>query len=103
MRDRQIAAAVDHARASSVPFVVVGDTNLPPGSRIGRKRFEGLHDAFDDVGVGFGFTFPARLPWLRIDRFLGGPGVRFLSIETLGRGPSDHRAVEAVLELSAGS
>lgn len=103
LRDRQIGAAIERARAASVPFVVVGDTNLPPGSRIGRARFAGLRDAFDDVGRGFGFTFPARLPWLRIDRFLGGPGVRFLSIETLGRGPSNHRAVEAVLELSSGS
>lgn len=101
LRERQIAAAVESARGAGIPFVIVGDTNLPPGSAIARRRFAGLHDAFDDVGNGFGFTFPAKRPWMRIDRFLAAGGVRFLSIRTEPLGPSDHRAVEAEIELGA--
>jgi vancomycin resistance protein VanJ len=99
LRERQIAAAVESARSAGTPFVIAGDTNLPPGSSIARRRFAGLHDAFDDVGNGFGFTFPAKRPWMRIDRFLAGGGVRFLSIATSPLGPSDHRAVETELEI----
>lgn len=102
LRERQIAAAVESGRASGIPFVIVGDTNLPPGSAIARRRFAGLRDAFDDVGNGFGFTFPAKRPWMRIDRFLAGDGVRFLSITTGPLGASDHRAVEAELEIVGG-
>ena len=100
LRERQIAAAIENARGGGMPFVLVGDTNLPVGSAIARRRFEGLHDAFDDVGNGFGFTFPAKRPWMRIDRFLAGAGVRFLSVTASPRGPSDHRAVEAEIELA---
>jgi endonuclease/exonuclease/phosphatase family metal-dependent hydrolase len=85
-----------------MPFVIAGDTNLPPGSAIARRRFAGLHDAFADVGNGFGFTFPAKRPWMRIDRFLAASGVRFLAIRTEPLGPSDHRAVEAEIELEGG-
>jgi endonuclease/exonuclease/phosphatase family metal-dependent hydrolase len=81
--------------------VIVGDTNLPPLSGIGRRRFGAFRDAFEAVGFGFGYTFPAKLPWMRIDRVLAGPGVRFLSARVGARGASDHRSLRVDLELEA--
>jgi endonuclease/exonuclease/phosphatase (EEP) superfamily protein YafD len=99
LRTRQIAAATEAARRSKDPVLLAGDTNLPEGSLIARSYFAPFHDAFVDVGFGFGHTFPAKLPWMRIDRVLGGPRVRFLDVRVLPRGASDHRAVVVDFEI----
>jgi endonuclease/exonuclease/phosphatase family metal-dependent hydrolase len=98
-REQQIAAAVAAARSDVPPFIIIGDTNLPPLSSIARRHFDGLKDAFDEVGFGFGYTFPARRPWMRIDRALGSDGVRFLDVRVAPRGISDHRTLFVDLEL----
>src|SRR5690606_37835695 len=90
-REQQIAAAIESARSNGPPFVLVGDTNLPDPSPIARKYFTGLHDAFADVGFGFGYTFPAKRPWMRIDRAFADDGVRFLNVRVGALGESDHR------------
>jgi vancomycin resistance protein VanJ len=97
-RDGQIAAAVAAARNDASPFIIAGDTNLPAMSGIGR-HFSGLTDAFADVGLGFGYTFPAKRPWMRIDRVLGSDGVRFTDVRAGPRGASDHRALLVGFEL----
>ena len=99
-REAQIAAVVAAARSDVPPFVIVGDTNLPGWSRIGREHFDGLRDAFDEAGFGFGYTFPAKRPWLRIDRALRGDGARFVDARVGARGASDHRRLDVVLELA---
>jgi vancomycin resistance protein VanJ len=99
-REGQIGAALAAARSDVPPFVVVGDTNLPALSAIARRRFSGLTDAFADVGFGFGYTFPAKHPWMRIDRALGSDGVRFAAVRVGPLGASDHRPLFVDLELS---
>jgi hypothetical protein len=37
--------------------------------------------------------------WMRIDRILAGPGVRFLDVATISPAVSNHLAVAADLEL----
>lgn len=95
---RSIAAAVATARH---PVVVAGDTNLPGGSQFLVRYFGGLRDAFAEAGWGFGFTHPARLPWMRLDRVLLGDGLQAVSFEVLPRGASAHRPVLAALSLAA--
>ena len=97
--ERQIEAAVLAAKADGAPYVVVGDTNLPPWSSVGRRHFEGLTDAFDEVGFGFGYTFPAKKPWMRIDRALGSEGIRFLDVRVGPLGASDHRPLFVDFEI----
>lgn len=92
-REEQIAAAVAAARRESTPFIIVGDTNLPILSSIARRQLSDLHDAFDDVGFGFGYTFPAKRPWMRIDRAFGTDGIHFVDVRVADRGASDHRAL----------
>jgi vancomycin resistance protein VanJ len=99
-RDGQIGAAVAAARGDARPFVIAGDTNLPGLSAIGRRQFSGLQDAFGDVGLGFGYTFPTKRPWMRIDRVLGSEGVRFADVRVGPRGASDHRPLFVDLELT---
>ncbi len=99
LRGRQIESAAAAASRARGPVIIAGDTNLPPLSAVGRRHLSPYRDAFEDVGLGFGYTFPAKLPWMRIDRVLSGPGVRFLDVRVLPRGASDHRAVVADFEL----
>jgi endonuclease/exonuclease/phosphatase (EEP) superfamily protein YafD len=99
-REGQIAAAVAAAQNDVPPFVIAGDTNLPALSAIGRRHLSGLTDAFADVGLGFGYTFPAKRPWMRIDRVLGSDDVHFADVRVAPRGASDHRAIFVDLELN---
>lgn len=98
-REAQIGAAVDAARSDVPPFVIAGDTNLPALSAIARRHLSGLTDAFADVGFGFGYTFPSKRPWMRIDCVLGSDDVRFDDVSIAPRGASDHRALLVDLEL----
>jgi len=90
-REEQVAAVVAAAHRPGPPFVIAGDTNLPALSSMGRRYFADLHDAFDDVGFGLGYTFPAKRPWMRIDRALAADGIRFVDVRVGKLGASDHR------------
>lgn len=92
-REAQVAVLMEATRPPGPPFVIAGDTNLPHLSAIARSQLGHLDDAFERAGTGLGYTFPVKRPWLRIDRVLAGPGIRFTSIRVAPRGASDHRAV----------
>ena len=98
LRALQIAAAADLAAHERVSVIVAGDTNLPGLSNILRKNLGQYEDAFRAASWGFGYTFPAKRPFLRLDRILGGPGFRFTSFSTGCEGVSDHLCVVADVE-----
>ncbi len=98
-REAQIAAAVLAARSAGAPFLIAGDTNLPAMSAIARRHLGDLNDAFDEAGVGFGYTFPAKRPWMRLDRVLSGRGIRFVDVQVAPLGASDHRRLRVELEI----
>jgi len=75
--------------------VIAGDLNLPPRGRLYRRLTEDYVDAFRAAGVGYGYSFPATLPMLRIDYLLAGRGLRVRRSRTLATAGSDHRAVLA--------
>ena len=100
-REAQVAAVVAASREPGPPFLIVGDTNLPQLSAILRRELGGLNDAFHQAGVGLGYTFPAKRPWMRIDRVLAGPGLTFTGTRVGPKGASDHRPLFAELEISA--
>jgi endonuclease/exonuclease/phosphatase (EEP) superfamily protein YafD len=103
LRAAQLAAVVADAARSPYPVIIAGDTNLPDLAGAFARVFAGYRDAFAEVGFGFGYTFPTRRggPWMRIDRILGGPRVRFLDCRTVKGAVSDHLPVIATLELTA--
>lgn len=99
IRESQWKSALDAAAAATEPVIVAGDTNLATLSAIERTRLGSYHDAFAEVGAGFGYTFPAKLPWMRLDRVLGSSRIRFLDVRVLPRGASDHRGLVADFEI----
>lgn len=99
-REGQVRAAAEAARQDVAPFILVGDTNLPAMSAVKRRELGSFKDAFDEVGAGFGYTFPSNHPWMRIDRVLTGDGVQFGTIEVAPRGASDHCAVSVTFSLT---
>ncbi len=100
-REEQIAAVVAAARRDDTPFVIAGDTNLPGLSAMGRRYLGDLHDAFDDVGFGLGYTFPAKRPWMRIDRAFAAERIHFVDVRVGKLGASDHRALFVDFELES--
>ncbi|HZX93901.1 MAG TPA: hypothetical protein VFE90_05260 [Myxococcales bacterium] len=45
----------------------------------------------EQAGWGLGYTNPARLPWLRLDRVLLRPDLEAVSFHVLGHHASAHR------------
>ena len=52
------------------PFIVCGDLNSTPSTWVYTHLSRGLQDAFRRAGTGWGATFPARFPLVRIDFIL---------------------------------
>jgi len=101
LRRLQVERIAALAAASPGPVLIAGDTNLPNPSQLVADDLGHFQDGFAAVGRGFGFTFPVsrRGPWMRIDRILAGPELRFLEFG-VGRGTgSDHHCVWAEVEL----
>lgn len=86
--------------AEERPFIVCGDFNSTPNQWMYRHLSAGLQDAFRVAGEGWGATYPARLPLVRIDYVLAGPAWRVVEAAVGPRHFSDHRPVRAVLQLA---
>jgi vancomycin resistance protein VanJ len=99
LRQRQVETFAADAARSPHPVVIAGDTNLPDGSFILRRALGGFSDGFARAGRGFGYTYPADRPWMRIDRILTDGRLAIDRFRVLPRQGSDHRAVVAELRL----
>jgi endonuclease/exonuclease/phosphatase (EEP) superfamily protein YafD len=100
LRRLQVEDLAASARLSKNKVIIAGDTNLPVASRILADHLGDYQDAFAEVGRGFGYTFPAHryLPWMRIDRVLAGPELRFIRVQVGDVPGSDHYCVFADIE-----
>ena len=99
-RGRQVAGIAERANASVNAVIVAGDTNLPGLSWILGEHLGRYSDAFVQAGWGFGYTFPATRPWMRIDRILTNNRLRAVEFRVGNATPSDHRSVFTVLASS---
>lgn len=95
LRRLQVEAVGRLASAEVHPVIIAGDTNLPGLSPLFANNLGSFRDGFDDAGAGFGYTFPAEHPWLRLDRILASFDLRFVSFEQTCHGLSDHLCVVA--------
>lgn len=100
LRALQIETMARMALREEGPVMILGDTNLPPLSPIRRRHLSAFRDGFQEVGQGFGATFPAKLPWMRIDVILASRRLRFLDFDVGEGTASDHRCIVAELTLS---
>lgn len=99
LRGRQSYMARDAVDRSVIPFVVAGDFNMPTDSRIYRRDWSELTNAFSSAGFGFGYTHYTRHSQLRIDHVLAGPEWKVRRCWTGPNVGSPHRPVVADLEL----
>jgi endonuclease/exonuclease/phosphatase (EEP) superfamily protein YafD len=87
------------ARTGGLPLLAGGDFNMPPDdSTMAALRRSHLF-AFDEAGWGYGYTRPARPPWVRIDHVLASPEWQVTACRVGPDLGSDHLPVlaEAVL------
>jgi vancomycin resistance protein VanJ len=98
LRALQIQAVADLAARDTYPVVLAGDLNLPGLSSVFAKNLSAYQDGFARGSSGFGYTFPSRRPWMRLDRVLAGEQMRFVEFQVGCKGASDHLCVVADLQ-----
>ncbi|MFC9294203.1 endonuclease/exonuclease/phosphatase family protein [Streptomyces sp. NPDC057011] len=92
----RLATALDTAPPGRT--LLVGDFNGTTDDRALAPVVDGFRSAHEAAGAGFGFSWPARLPFARIDQILVR-GLTPVSAWTLPATASDHLPVAASLRL----
>ena len=96
---RVVRRAIERTTA---PVLVTGDFNSTRHQWAYRHIAKGLQDAVGEQGRGWGATFPAARPLVRIDHVLAGPEWQIQSARVPSldgyEGISDHRPVVATLQ-----
>jgi len=95
LREKQAGAVAALCKREQAPVLIAGDTNLPGSSAALRRYFSDFRDGFSRAGWGFGYTFPAQHPFLRLDRMLVGPELDFAEFQVGCPDASDHLCVVA--------
>jgi vancomycin resistance protein VanJ len=98
LRAQQIEHVARMAAKEKHPVVVAGDLNLPGLSATLARHLGGYADGFRAAGSGFGYTFPAKFPFLRLDRIFASDALRVTGFEVGCKGLSDHFCVVADLQ-----
>jgi endonuclease/exonuclease/phosphatase (EEP) superfamily protein YafD len=93
LRVAQVHYAAKMAGQESMPVLLAGDTNLPGASATLRRELGQYSDAFRDAGWGFGYTYPAKHPWLRLDRVMASAALKFSQFRVGCPAASDHLCV----------
>ncbi|MGC4046740.1 MAG: endonuclease/exonuclease/phosphatase family protein [Armatimonas sp.] len=81
------------------PKIICGDFNTPPRGVEYARLTRDLDDAFAESGKGFGWSYPANRPLLRIDYIFTAGGSRAVEANTRAWPYSDHRPVVATVTL----
>lgn len=97
---------VQQISAEKLPFVLMGDFNMPDHGYIYHLFASKFTDAFAKCGRGWGWTFPGfgsrafgmAGPWLRLDYLFAGKGWKPVCCKTEPGRKSKHRAVVACFE-----
>lgn len=95
LRVLQVQTFAERARTESLPVLIAGDTNLPSLSPTLAESLSSFTDGFGSAGTGFGYTFPSRRPFMRIDRVLSSSSLEFSAFSVSCNGVSDHLCVVA--------
>lgn len=95
IRSQQIQGLLQVGAAISHPLIVCGDFNTPPRGLLYRRLTHRWQDAFSACGLGYGYTYPAKYPVLRIDHIFTANGAQAKSITQPAIRATDHRPVVA--------
>jgi vancomycin resistance protein VanJ len=70
----ELGRVVSALRASGdAPILIGGDFNMPSDDSSMATLRSFFRFAFEEAGVGYGYTRPSRTPWFRIDHILTSP------------------------------
>ena len=94
-RPRQVAHVLQSVNTASVRSLVLGDFNDTPLSYTYFRLLRGRHDTFVKAGKGFGATYRALWPFIRIDYILYPKDLQAVSYEVGEATYSDHFPVIA--------
>jgi vancomycin resistance protein VanJ len=103
IRGEQVRQMLAIANQTPYPLIVAGDFNTPPRGIFYRRLRGRFTDAFTRAGWGTGYTFPAKLPVMRIDYVFANKGFAVMKCRTSTLKASDHYAVVADLMLLEGA
>jgi vancomycin resistance protein VanJ len=99
VREQQALDVLEWTARLEEPTILAGDLNTPPAGIIYGRLARRFRDAFAAGGWGWGYTYPAHHPLLRIDYVFYSPHWQATTCQ-VGAGPgSDHRPVFAELAL----
>lgn len=87
------------AETSLEPMILTGDLNSTPNSLDILELSDSLKSAYAARGVGFGFTYSYWFLGARIDHVFFTDAIAARSVSTASVNISDHKPLEAVLEI----
>ena len=79
------------------PDLLLGDFNVPRGSRSLKHAFPGFRNAFSEAGSGWHATWPRKFPLWDLDQVLVGPDLAAVRYEVVTPPIGMHRIQKAVL------
>lgn len=96
----RIARFLRENHPEGMPLLICGDMNDTPISHCYHTLSQGLSDAWQQAGTGYGITYKEHHFWFRIDHILHSPQFRTLSARVRRDIPySDHYPLQATLQL----
>jgi vancomycin resistance protein VanJ len=101
LRHEQTGRLLTALKALQAPVVLAGDFNSTPACQAYERMARGLGDAFEAAGAGWGYTFPAICPLLRLDYIFADRRLTVVSCRVIAAADADHRPVAAHLRLPA--
>jgi vancomycin resistance protein VanJ len=102
LRMLQVRTVAERAAAERGPTVIAGDSNLPYLSPTRARYLGRFRDGFGSTRVGFGYTYPTKLPWMRIDLISSNDQLDFSGFQVGESRDSDHLCVVADLFKTGG-
>jgi len=99
LRPRQVQQVLDDILSSPTDAIIMGDFNDTPLSYTYRRLSRGHEDTFVKAGKGFGATYSAFKPFLRIDFILYPKSGNAVRHEVLQKKYSDHYPVVAEIKI----
>lgn len=96
---RMVQADVVDTQLPVDATIVGGDFNLPPRGLAYRKLTHKYRNSFSAAN-GFGYTFPAKMPLMRIDHILLSKDLSPVRWRSVATGSSDHLAVIAEIRFN---
>lgn len=102
-RVTQVAQVREVIQQSPYKVIVCGDFNDLPLSYTYQQISDGLTDAFLHSGLGLGYTYAGKIPFLRIDYILHDKDIESYKFKVYHKKLSDHYPVGCYLSINKDS